>query len=71
LTSLPSTPPGYREPKDEESSLSAVLDSLIPFIRGNDSNVQLPVYLGKSIIDDVAGKGEASCSRSSDVEAGK
>jgi hypothetical protein len=39
--------PGYREPEDEESNLTAVLDSLIPFIRGNDSSVKLPVYIGK------------------------
>jgi hypothetical protein len=56
LSSHISSPPGYREPEDGESTLSMVLDSLIPFICGNDSNVKLPVYLGKSVIDDVAGK---------------
>jgi hypothetical protein len=65
------SPPGYKEPKDEETSLSVVLDSLIPFIRDNDANVQLPIYLGKSVIDPVAGKGEASCLRSILVEARK
>jgi hypothetical protein len=49
----PVLPPGYREPEEEESTLSVVLDSLIPFIRGNDTNVQLPVFLGKSVIDPV------------------
>jgi hypothetical protein len=33
--------------------------------------VKLPVYLGKSVIDDVATKGEANCSWSSAIEAGK
>jgi hypothetical protein len=45
MTSHSTSPPGYRELEDEESSLSVVLDSLIPFIRGNDANVQLPVIL--------------------------
>jgi hypothetical protein len=39
--------PGFRESEDEESNLTAVLDSLIPFIRGNESTVKLPVFLGK------------------------
>jgi hypothetical protein len=44
-----SSPPGYREPDDDETSLTVVLDSLLPFIRDQDSTVQLPVYLGKSV----------------------
>jgi hypothetical protein len=68
---LPSSPPGYREPDNEETSLSTVLDSLIPFIRDTNSTVQLLVYLGKSVIDPIAGKGEACCSRSTTVGAGK
>jgi hypothetical protein len=58
---ISSSPPGYREPDDEETSLTVVLDSLLPFIRDQESTVQLPVYLGKSVINPTAGEGEASC----------
>jgi hypothetical protein len=53
---------GFREQKDEESNLIAVLDSLIPFIRGNDSSVKLPVFIGnletvtETVTGDYSGK---------------
>jgi hypothetical protein len=57
-----SSPPGYREPKEDETSLNAVLDSLLPFIRDQNSTVQLPVYLGKSVLDPATCDGEANSS---------
>jgi hypothetical protein len=41
--------------------LLTVLDSLLPFIRDQNSTVQLPVFLGKSVINPVVGDEEASC----------
>jgi hypothetical protein len=40
------------ESEEHESSLSVVLDSLLPFIRDNKSVVPLPVYLGNIVYDD-------------------
>jgi hypothetical protein len=65
---LPSSPsivgsptlPGYHEPEDDEPSLHAVLDSLLPFIHDPNSSVQLPVYLGNSVIDPGVKSGESS-----------
>jgi hypothetical protein len=43
--------PGYRESEEDEPTLSAVLDSLIPFIRDNKNATKLPVYKGKAVMD--------------------
>ena len=43
---LPTNLPSYRELEHEESNLTTVLDSLIPFIRGNDSTIKLSVFIG-------------------------
>jgi hypothetical protein len=48
-----------------------LLDSLIPFIRDQNSSVQLPVFLGKSVITPSVGDVEASCSCSLDEKGGK
>jgi hypothetical protein len=53
-------PSGYREPEEDDTSLHAVLDSLLPFIRDPNSSVQLPVYLGNSVIRSANCVGEAS-----------
>jgi hypothetical protein len=57
--------PGCRESEDHDSSLSVVLDSLLPFIRDNNSTVPLPVYLGNTVYDDTTcgGKASTSCTR--------
>jgi hypothetical protein len=47
--------PGCRESKDNDSSLSDVLDSLLPFIRDQKSTIPLPVYLGKAVFEDSTG----------------
>jgi hypothetical protein len=62
---LPTSPPGYREPKEDDTSLSVVLDSLIPFIRDPNSLFKLPVYLGNFVLDSANCDGEAisSCPR--------
>jgi hypothetical protein len=35
----------------DDSTLSVVLDSLIPYIRDTNNNLLLPTYLGKAIIE--------------------
>jgi hypothetical protein len=60
-----------REPEDEESTLYAVLDSLVPYIYGNATTVQLPIFLGKSVTNHVVGKEEDSSSRSNFGEVDK
>jgi len=45
-----------RSPELEEPTLSEVLDSLIPFVRGNKNISKLPVYKGKSVV----GEGQVS-----------
>jgi hypothetical protein len=54
--------PSCRESEENDSSLSVVLDSLLPFIRDNKSIVPLPVYLGKFVYDDPIGGGKANTS---------
>jgi hypothetical protein len=66
-----SSPPGYREPKEDDTSLHVILDSLIPFIGDPNSSVQLHVYLGNSILDPAKCVGEASSSRSHAEGVGK
>jgi hypothetical protein len=44
--------PGGRESEEDESSLSTVLDSLLPFIHDQKSIVPLPIYLGKVVFED-------------------
>ena len=50
---------GYHEPVDNESSLTFVLDSYLPFIQDHDSTVKLLVFLGKSILNPSSVTGEA------------
>jgi hypothetical protein len=42
---ISSSPPGYRELDDEETSLTTVLDSLLPFIRDQDSTVSASPFI--------------------------
>jgi hypothetical protein len=64
--------PGYQESQEGDSSLSTVLDSLIPYLRDNCDPNPLPTYLGNrvvipsSIIGDL---GEASNSETEPVKA--
>jgi hypothetical protein len=68
---LPTNLPGYHETKDEESNLTTVLDSLIPFIRSNDSSVKLLVFIGNLETVSETELGDYS-GKSTDVrEAGK
>jgi hypothetical protein len=50
--------PGFRESEEDESTLSVVLDSLIPFIRDTNTSIKLPTYMGKAIIDPSSDSGE-------------
>jgi len=59
----PYPPSGYREPEENDTSLHAVLDSLIHFIRDPKSSIQLHVYLGNFVLDSANCVGEASSSR--------
>jgi hypothetical protein len=43
--------PGCRESEEGDSSLSAVLDSLIPYLRDSNPPAQLPTFFGNAIID--------------------
>jgi hypothetical protein len=43
--------PGFRESEVDDSTLSVVLDSLIPFIQDSNASIKLPTYLGKAILD--------------------
>jgi hypothetical protein len=58
---ISSSPHSYRDPNDEETSLTTVLNSLLPFIRDQESTTHLSIYLGKFVINPPAGVGEASC----------
>jgi len=42
---------GYRESEEDEPTLSAVPDSLIPFIQGNKNFTKIHVYKGKATMD--------------------
>jgi hypothetical protein len=64
-------PLGYREPEEGESSLSAALDSLIPFIIDDYSSVNLPVFWGKSTLFEDPVSGEVGCSKMASEKAGK
>jgi hypothetical protein len=63
--------PGYHEPDEEETTMSDVLDSYLPFIHDKDSSIKLPIYLGKSSITSPQEDGGASTSLSHTVRAGK
>jgi hypothetical protein len=58
---------GYGEPELDEPTLSDVLDSLIPFVRGNKNITKLPVYKGKSVV----GSGQVSEGTSSRLTLGR
>jgi hypothetical protein len=62
---------GYKESDEGDSMLFVVLDSLIPFICDKESTVKLPVFQGKSSYRSETESGEAGCSNSTDVKAGK
>jgi hypothetical protein len=49
--------PGCRESEVDDSTLSVVLDSLIPFIRDSNDTLMLPTYLGKAILEPSMGTG--------------
>ena len=42
---------GCRKSEEDDTSLSAVLDSLIPYLRDNNPLAQLPTYFGNAIFD--------------------
>jgi hypothetical protein len=63
--------PGCRESEENDSSLSVVLDSLLPFIRDHKSTVPLLVYLGNFVFDDSIGGGKPSTSVSRVEGTGK
>jgi hypothetical protein len=48
---LPSILSGYREAEEDDSSLSAVLDSILPSFNVNRNPEPLPIFLGKKVID--------------------
>jgi hypothetical protein len=50
--------PRFREFEVDESTLSVVLDSLIPFIRDTNTTIKLPTYMGKVIHDPTSDSGE-------------
>jgi hypothetical protein len=52
--------PGFRESEEDDSTLSVVLDSLIPFIRDTNATVKLPVYLGKVVHVSNSGEGDGT-----------
>jgi len=56
--------PGCWESEENESSLSIVLDSLLPFIHDHKSIVPLLVYLGNFVFDDSIGGGKPNTSAS-------
>jgi hypothetical protein len=57
--------------EDEESNFSAVLDSLIPYIRGMEPTVKLLVFLGKLEQVPVITLGDASGNRTEGGANGK
>jgi hypothetical protein len=63
--------PGCRESEEDDTSLSAVLDSLIPYLRDTNPPVQLPTYFGNAIFDPSTISGETSTTGSRPVETGK
>jgi len=65
------SPPGYREPKEDASTLSAVLDLFIPFLHGSEAYVPLPTFLGKKPIDPGVERGQANTSSVPATEGGK
>jgi hypothetical protein len=52
--------PGCRESEVDDSMLSVVLDSLIPFIRDSNDTLLLPTYLGKAILEPSMGNGTST-----------
>jgi hypothetical protein len=63
--------PGYREPELGDSSLSVVLDSLVPNYRETRSPTPLPVYQGRTVIGKKGTGGEASSSELREEGSGK
>jgi len=43
--------PGYREAEEEDSSLYAIVDCLLPNLKSPLDPVPLPIYLGKNALD--------------------
>jgi hypothetical protein len=64
-------PPGYREPEEDDPTVSAVLDSFLPFLRGSKALVPIPTFLGKKPIELGVESGQASTSGISVAKGGK
>jgi hypothetical protein len=62
---------GYREPDLGDSSLSVVLDTLVPNYRKNKSLIPLPVYQGSLFIGKKRCGGEAITSEMCEEGSGK
>jgi hypothetical protein len=63
--------PGCRESEEDDTSLSAVLDSLIPYLRDNNPPTKLPTYFGNAIFDPSTITGEISTTTTILVETTK
>jgi hypothetical protein len=50
--------PGYQESKEGDSSLSVILDSLIPYLRDNSDPTPLPTFFGNRVVDPASLKGD-------------
>jgi hypothetical protein len=62
---------GYQESQEGDSSLSTVLDSLIPYLRDNSDPTPLPTYLGNRVVNPssiIGDLGEASNSETEPVK---
>jgi hypothetical protein len=49
---------GYQELEEGDSSLSAILDSLIPYLRDNSDPTPLPNFFGNRVMDPTSFKGD-------------
>jgi hypothetical protein len=49
---------GYQESKEGDSSLSAILDSLIPYLRDNSDPNPLLTFFGNKVVDPTSFKGD-------------
>ena len=50
--------PGYQESKEGDSSLSVILDSLVPYLRDNSDPTPLPTFFGNRVVDPTSLKGD-------------
>ena len=49
---------GYQESEEGDSSLSVILDSLIPYLRDNSDPTPLPTFFGNRVVDPTSFKGD-------------